>query len=116
MAATAVSEAATAPDDLASQMAWRGVRAKLLAARDDLQKAEALATEAVSYADRTDLFMAADAHADLAVVLEASGDAERGAEEYRAALALYEHMGDVVSAERMRRESDRLRITLARRG
>ncbi len=59
----AASEAATAADDLASQMDWRGVRAKILALRGEHRRAEALARTAVAFAEETDLLnMAGDAH------------------------------------------------------
>src|SRR3990172_5263102 len=51
MLATLASEGSTAPDDLASQMAWRGVRAKVLAAPGDLREAESLGRSAVGFAD-----------------------------------------------------------------
>ena len=80
MQATLESEETTAADDLASQMAWRGVRAKLLAQRGDLSGALLLAEEAVAFADKTDLVnMSAETHLDCAVVLRLAGD-EVGAE------------------------------------
>jgi len=80
MAATLESEETTAADDLASQMAWRGVRAKLLAGQADLPGAILLAEEAIAFADKTDFVnMAADAHLDCAIVLQMAGD-EIGAE------------------------------------
>ena len=71
--ATNVSEELAQPDDLLTQILWRGVRAKLLAGRGQFEAAETLAREAVTLAARTDLVnFHADALADLAVVLEAA--------------------------------------------
>jgi tetratricopeptide (TPR) repeat protein len=104
MLATVASEAATAADDLASQMAWRGVRAKILALRGEHRRAEDLARTAVSFAEQTDLLnMAGDAHLDLATVLLAAG---RDAEAERAltdALVLYRKKENRVSAARAER-------------
>lgn len=103
MLATIVSEGATAPDDLASQMAWRGVRAKVLAARGDIREAERLAREGAAFADESDLLnMAADAHLDLAAVLRTAGRAAEAAEEAARAMNLYERKGNRVSLDRAR--------------
>ena len=99
MLATIASEGAAADDDVASQMAWRGVRAKVLARRGDLREAERLAREAVELAEGTDLLnMAADAHRDLAIVLEAAEKAQEARAELERALELYESKGNTISA------------------
>src|SRR5205823_2882234 len=54
-------EEAAAPDDASSQMLWRRSRAKLLAHDGDLERAEALAREAVERAAKTDFL---NDHAD----------------------------------------------------
>ena len=101
MEATVASERSTAPDDLMSQMAWRGVRAKVLAARGDLREAEALGRSAVAFADRTDMIsFAGDAHVDLALVLARAGNRAEAIAELERALALYTEKGNVVSAAR----------------
>jgi DNA-binding SARP family transcriptional activator len=103
MAATLESEGATAPDDVASQVAWRSVRAKLLARRGEPSEALRLAREAVELADGTDaLQMAGDAHADLAEVLLGAGSVGAAAHELGRAIDLYERKGNLTSARRAR--------------
>lgn len=102
MDATVASEMTTADDDVASQMAWRGVRAKVLAARGELEEAERLAREGVAFSDRSDLLnMAGDAHFDLGIVLEAAGKPSAAAEELQAAAELYGRKGNTASLDRV---------------
>ena len=78
-------EAAASADDVPSQIAWRSVRARVLAARGEHADAEVLAREAVRLAARTDdLRGHAEALLDLAAVLR--GD-EEGVREAHALLA-----------------------------
>jgi tetratricopeptide (TPR) repeat protein len=106
LAAADASAEATAEDDVASQMAWRGVRAKVLAAAGKLPEAEGLAREGVSYADRSDLLnMAGDAHFDLGVVLEAADRHVEAAAQFEAAAGLYSRKGNAMSIARARRAS-----------
>ncbi len=101
MLATMISEEATAEDDVASQMAWRGVRAKILAARGQLSEAKRLAREGVAHGERTDfLNMRGDAHLDLATVLEAAGESREAASEVEEAVRLFHRKGNLVSAAR----------------
>jgi class 3 adenylate cyclase len=96
-----VAEEAGAREDLAAQIAWRGARARILAARGELEQAVALAHEAIVLADRTDwLNFRGDARLDLVAVLRAAGDEQGAGSAARAALACYEQKGNVVSAER----------------
>jgi hypothetical protein len=100
--ATVASEMATADDDVASQMAWRGVRAKVLAATGRLEEAERLAREGVAFADTSDLLnMVGDAHVDLAVVLRATGATEEAATELRIAADRYRAKGNLASLQRV---------------
>jgi tetratricopeptide (TPR) repeat protein len=116
MLATLVSQEATAEDDLASQMAWRGVRAKVLAVRGELREAERLAREGVAIADGTGFVsMAGDAHMDLAAVLEAAGRTREAAAEIEIAHGLYERKGNVVSAGAAAARLEELRETLDER-
>lgn len=115
MLATLVSEEATAEDDLASQMAWRGVRAKILASRGELREAERLAREGVAFADRTEFVtMAGDAHMDLAAVLEAAKKTRDAAAEIEVAHGLYRRKGNVVSAAAAEARLEDLRQTLGK--
>jgi Flp pilus assembly protein TadD len=98
-----VSEEAAAANDLAAQVTWRGVCAKLRAEQGLTEDAEALAREAVRLADPTDfLSIRADALLDLAAVLRRGGQSSDADESIRSALELYELKGDVVSADRAR--------------
>jgi tetratricopeptide (TPR) repeat protein len=110
MEATIESEATTAPDDVASQVAWRAVRAKLLVRQGRPHEGLRLAREAAERADRTDsLQMAGDAHADLAEVLLAAGASAEAAREMEQAVRLYERKGNILSAQRARARLAQLR-------
>ncbi|HWO70368.1 MAG TPA: AAA family ATPase, partial [Actinomycetota bacterium] len=102
MLMTTVSEAASAPDDVASQVGWRSARAKVLAATGDLEAAERLAREAVARGEPTDyLNMRGEAHADLATVLRAAGKAEEADRALEAALELFRRKGNEAAARRL---------------
>jgi Flp pilus assembly protein TadD len=86
-------------------MWWRATTAKLLAHRGSVEEAERLAREAVDVGDRTDylddrgrLWMR------LGEVLRTAGKNEEAAGALGRALELWERKGNVVSAERARRE------------
>lgn len=51
---TRISEEASAPDDIASQVGWRSVRAKVLAQRGEFEEAERLSLEALTMLEGTD--------------------------------------------------------------
>ncbi|HEX5591552.1 MAG TPA: adenylate/guanylate cyclase domain-containing protein [Candidatus Limnocylindrales bacterium] len=90
-------------DDVQTQVPWRSARGRVLAARGEHEAARRLASEAVELANGTsDLILRADALADLAEVLEATGDHESAGPPFREALGLYEQKGDVVSAAALR--------------
>jgi predicted ATPase/class 3 adenylate cyclase len=100
---TQLSEDAAAPDDLAAQIAWRRVRAKILAKEGALEEAEILAREAVALAEQTDQpNQRGDALLDLGEVLQQAGRAEEAETAVREAVALYEQKGNLVSAEKAR--------------
>jgi tetratricopeptide (TPR) repeat protein len=102
--ATRLTESHTAKGDVASEMGWKSVRAKILARRGDLQEAERLAREAVAVAQRTDqLQEAGDCFLALALVLQRAGRGEEAASAAARALATYERKGNLVSAGRARR-------------
>jgi predicted ATPase/class 3 adenylate cyclase len=101
-AATRTSEAAASPDDIASQMIWRGTRAKLLALRGE-SAAEPLAAEAVALSRETDFTnWQADALVDLAETLRILGRGGEATPLLEEALALYEAKGNVASAAAVR--------------
>ncbi len=104
-----VSEELAEPDDLATQILWRGVRAKLLAARESFDDAERLAREGVTLAERTDFVnYRADALTDLAAVLESGGRGAEASEAVADALRLYEEKGNAVAADAARTQLDAL--------
>jgi tetratricopeptide (TPR) repeat protein len=93
----------TTEDDFATQGPARGVLALVSARRGDFETAELLAREAVRTMDQTDqLAQVADAHADLADVLQLAGQSEGARSEFERALELYERKGHLVGAESMR--------------
>jgi DNA-binding SARP family transcriptional activator len=100
---TEQSEQAAAPDDVASQVGWRWVRAKVVASRGDAGEGERLARDAVARARRTDYFeLQGLALTALAEVLDRAGRREEAAAAAGDAARVFERKGDVVSAERAR--------------
>jgi predicted ATPase/class 3 adenylate cyclase len=88
-----------ASGDLATQIRWRRVRARVLARRAEIRAAEALAREALQIAERTDFVNdRADALVDLSHVLEASRRGSEAVDAASEALHLYELKGNVVAA------------------
>jgi class 3 adenylate cyclase/tetratricopeptide (TPR) repeat protein len=91
------------PDDAATQLLWRQVKAKILARRGRHVDAEALAREAVAIGERTDKTdWQATAYADLAEVLLLAHDDEEAGAALERALELYERKGNLVLADRTR--------------
>ena len=100
---THVSQELGPLDDFATQVEWRGTRAKLLARRGELEAAVALAEEAVAMAADTDyLNLQGDICTDLAEVLTLGGKIDDAASRCREALEIYERKGNTVSAGRVR--------------
>ena len=103
LAFTGVCEETAAPDDVAAQIAWRGSRARILAARGRAEEAVALARDAVELAERTDLVTDhADALLDLTESLRALGRNVDAGGAARQAEALYRTKGNVVASRRAR--------------
>jgi ATP/maltotriose-dependent transcriptional regulator MalT len=93
----------TATDDLLTQILWRGVKARILARRGQLEEAEAIAREAVSLSEQTDfLLYRADALVDLAHVLQNSGRTQEAAAAAAEGLHLHEQKGNLVTARKIR--------------
>jgi ATP/maltotriose-dependent transcriptional regulator MalT len=102
---TEVSEEASFPDDVLSQVLWRNARAKIQCRRGELDSAERLAREAAALTERTDdLTMAGSAFATLATVLRAAGHTAEATAASRRAVELFERKGHVVAAEAARGE------------
>jgi len=100
---TRASEELAAPDDLASQVGWRSVRAKVLAQRGEFEEAERLGREAVEIAARGDhLKWQGDVLSDLGEVLRLAGRPAEAAVQLEEALRLYELKGVVPAVERTR--------------
>ena len=100
---TQVSEEFGPLDDFATQVEWRGPRAKILARRGRSGAAVALAEEGVGLASKTDyLNLRGDALTDLSEVLKLVGRTEDALSAAAEALRVYEEKGNVVSAERVR--------------
>jgi tetratricopeptide (TPR) repeat protein len=92
------SEELGASDDLYNEMSWRRLRAKVLAARGDLEGARALARQAVDSAAGVGfLDDSALAWLDLSRILDAAGDPE-AREAATQALGLFERKGNLVGA------------------
>jgi tetratricopeptide (TPR) repeat protein len=106
---TEQSEEAAALDDVASQIGWRWVRAKVVASRGDAGEGERLARDAVARARRTDYFeLQGLALTALAEVLDRAGRREEAAAAADDAARVFERKGNVVSAKRARELSAEL--------
>jgi ATP/maltotriose-dependent transcriptional regulator MalT len=94
---------AARPNDVHTQIIWRGVVAKVLARRGELEAAERLAREAVAYAETSDfLHSHTDALMDLAEVLSLRGRSEEAAMALQDAIQLFDHKGNVIAAAQAR--------------
>jgi len=98
-----VSEEASSPEDVFSQVLWRSGRAKIRARRGELEEAEALARDAVALADKTDLLNTqGDTLADLAEVLALAGRPAEAASVLQQAAEVFERKGNIASLARVR--------------
>jgi class 3 adenylate cyclase/tetratricopeptide (TPR) repeat protein len=92
-----------ASDDAMTQMIWRQVRAKVLARRGELARAEPLAHEAVAIGGATDMLnFQGDAYVDLGEVLLLSGKPRDAAAAFEQAVERYERKENLVSTRRAR--------------
>jgi tetratricopeptide (TPR) repeat protein len=98
-----VSEEASSPEDVFSQVLWRSGRAKIRARRGELSEAESLAREAVALAEKTDLLNTqGDTLADLAEVLALAGRPDEAAAVLEQAAGVFERKGNLASLARVR--------------
>jgi tetratricopeptide (TPR) repeat protein len=98
-----VSEELAQPDDLLTQIMWRGVRARLLAQNEQFEAAERIGREAVTLAAKTDFTSThADALVDLASVLGATGRRQEASILLAEAVELYEEKGNAPAAAQAR--------------
>jgi tetratricopeptide (TPR) repeat protein len=99
---TELTERITNTWDAQSQIAWRRVRAKLLARRGQVEEAKQLAHAATALAGRTDFVTDhAQAVADLAEVLRLAGESKESAAAVHQAIRLYEEKGNIAAAARL---------------
>jgi class 3 adenylate cyclase/tetratricopeptide (TPR) repeat protein len=106
---TEIAAADSAQDDIAAQVLWRSVRARLLAREGDLDEADRLSAEAVALGGRTDFVLDhADAVMARGEVLQTLGRPDDATRAYRNAFVLYDRKGNVVSAQRARTVADEL--------
>jgi tetratricopeptide (TPR) repeat protein len=99
---TIISEQTAAEDDVASQLLWRGARARVLASRGEFEDAQQLAREAVSLGRTSDFANTqADVLMDLAHVLHLAGK-EVAAAAIAEAISMYDSKGNVASAREAR--------------
>jgi class 3 adenylate cyclase/tetratricopeptide (TPR) repeat protein len=100
---TRLTESLAAPGDVASEGAWRRIRALILLHQGRLEEAEALVRESVAIAEPTDHWNErGDTYWALARVMQAAGRGDEALAAAREALASYERKGNVVSAGRAR--------------
>jgi len=100
---TSLAERRAVADDVASQVAVRSVRAKLLADAGDAAAAEELAQDAVARIAATDALNAhGGALLDLAEVLARSGRGDEAAAARERAVELYDRKGNVAAAAEAR--------------
>jgi tetratricopeptide (TPR) repeat protein len=100
---TRVSEDLAPPDDIASEVGWQALRAKILARRAELEQAERLSTEALRLIEQTDaLYQHADVLVSRAEVLRLAGRTEEAKGALEEAIGLYERKGVLPAIERTR--------------
>jgi tetratricopeptide (TPR) repeat protein len=98
-----VSEDLTPPDDIASQVGWRALRAKVLARRAELEQAERLSSEALRLIEQTDaLAHHAEVLVSRAEVLRLAGHTEEAKGALEEAIGSYERKGVLPAIERTR--------------
>ena len=95
--------ATAAPDDIVTQVIWRGVKAKTLAREQRFEEGEALAREAIALVEPTDLLSHhGDALLDFAEVLRLASRDAAARDAVRSGLELYESKGNAAAATRAR--------------
>jgi class 3 adenylate cyclase/tetratricopeptide (TPR) repeat protein len=102
------SERLAQPTDAATQVVWRGVRAKLLARQGEDEQAHRLLRESIEWAGTRPEELG-NAYANLAEIWRLGGDSDRAAEALERAIAMYEQKGIVPMAERTRSQLAELR-------
>jgi predicted ATPase/class 3 adenylate cyclase len=110
---TEISQKTGAADDAYSQVLWRSVRAKVLAARGEVGEAERLSREAAALAETTDfLHLRAHAMTSSAEVFRLSDRAADALPAITQAAELFERKGNAVAAANARRFFDEVKASL----
>jgi tetratricopeptide (TPR) repeat protein len=100
---TEVSERTASNDDVTSQIAWRVTRAKLLARRGKVERAEELARDAVGRADQTEWpNLRGGARVSLAKALLAAGRTDEASRTAEEAVEIYDAKGNLAAAAQAR--------------
>jgi len=98
-----ISKGIAAPDDLSSQLLWRGVLGKILARTGMLEDADRLVREAVQLMQGSEEPVSQGyALMDLAEVLRLAGREDDAAVAIKEAIGLFDEKGNLVAAERAR--------------
>jgi Flp pilus assembly protein TadD len=88
------------PEDLVTQVVWRGVQGKVLARREQFEDGESLAREAVALVEQTDLLTHhGDALLDLATVLRLAGRTADAESAFQAGCSLHERKGNTAATQ-----------------
>jgi class 3 adenylate cyclase/tetratricopeptide (TPR) repeat protein len=98
----------SAADDLASQIAWRSVEARLLARRGDFEQGERFAREAVGLASPDDILFQARAWAALGETLAFAGRRAEGTTAFEEAIRPYERKGSTAGVAMIERRRAKL--------
>jgi ATP/maltotriose-dependent transcriptional regulator MalT len=86
-------------NDIHAQIRWRAIQAKVIARKGEVESADKLAREAVTFAAESDFLNDhADTLVDHAEVLRVAGRRAEASSAVESAVALYEQKGNVVSA------------------
>jgi class 3 adenylate cyclase/tetratricopeptide (TPR) repeat protein len=101
---TEQSEQATAPDDLVSQVDWRRVRAKVLARKGEISRAEELINEALKRAESSvdDVHLHDKVYRSMAEVMRLAGRPAEAVRYAQRALEVQERKGNITGANRAR--------------
>ena len=98
-----LSEESALKEDVFSQVLWREARARLLCRSGDVDRARALANQAVKLAEQTDdLNLTGSAHATVGAVLAGAGEVGGAAAAYDRACRFFEQKGNLTSAAQAR--------------
>jgi class 3 adenylate cyclase/tetratricopeptide (TPR) repeat protein len=102
-----------ADDDHASQVAWRAVKARLLARRDELEDAERIARQAVAVVNEGgETILTPDTWSSLGEVLALAGKEAEAKEAFMHAVERHQHKGNIAGTARTQDLAARLGLLL----